>query len=283
MARIIYGVCGEGYGHSSRAKEVLMHLRNKGHKIIVIGYDKSYKALKKEFDVVKIEGLHFAFSKNRIDLWETITGNVRKYPRFYKSFMKLDRLFKRFKPDIAFTDFEPLTGLIANLNKIPLVSIDNQHRIANMWLSVPNKYRADAVAAELVVRAMIRDTIACLVLTFFFGKKRDKKTFFFKPIIRREILRLKPEEHDFILVYQTSKSNKKLFRILKEIGERFVIYGFDIKKMDKNLEFKRHSTEGFINDLKNLQGSNHERRLFADDRGDLPQKANPFRACAGAV
>jgi len=253
MARIIYGVCGEGYGHSSRSKEVLTHLKNKGHEIIVVGHDKSYKILKKHFKTVKTQGLYFVFRKNKVDYWKTIAGNVRRYPKFFKSFRKLDNLFREFKPDIAFTDFEPLTGLVANINKVPLVSIDNQHRLANMWLSVPKKYRRDAITAEIVVRAMIRDTIACLVLTFFFGKKRNKKTFFFKPIIRREILKLKPKQGRHILVYQTSKSNRRLFRILKKIGERFIIYGFDKKKKDKNLLFKKHSTTGFFNDLKNCK------------------------------
>ena len=36
--RILYGVCGEGFGHSSRAKEIIKHLENKGHTILIITY-----------------------------------------------------------------------------------------------------------------------------------------------------------------------------------------------------------------------------------------------------
>ena len=33
MANILYGVNGEGAGHSTRAKEVISHLRKKGHAV----------------------------------------------------------------------------------------------------------------------------------------------------------------------------------------------------------------------------------------------------------
>ena len=36
MSKILYGVCGEGSGHSSRAKEVIENLTKQGHQVKVV-------------------------------------------------------------------------------------------------------------------------------------------------------------------------------------------------------------------------------------------------------
>ena len=40
MANILYGVNGEGAGHSTRAKEVLSHLVSNGHTVHVATFDR---------------------------------------------------------------------------------------------------------------------------------------------------------------------------------------------------------------------------------------------------
>ncbi len=58
-------------------------------------------------------------------------------------------------------------------------------------------------------------------------------------------------ENDHILVYQTSKTNHKLFPALKEVSrQKFIIYGFDIDKTEDNLIFKKTSvSDSFVKDL----------------------------------
>ncbi len=43
MANILYGVNGEGAGHSTRAKEVLSHLRDQGHNLHVVSFDRGLR------------------------------------------------------------------------------------------------------------------------------------------------------------------------------------------------------------------------------------------------
>lgn len=38
MAKIIYGVAGQGFGHSTRSKEVISHLKSRGHEVMVFTY-----------------------------------------------------------------------------------------------------------------------------------------------------------------------------------------------------------------------------------------------------
>ena len=64
MAKIVYGVSGEGSGHSSRSREMLTHLKDLGHDVMVVSYDRGYNNLKDDFDVFETEGLHIASLDN---------------------------------------------------------------------------------------------------------------------------------------------------------------------------------------------------------------------------
>src|SRR5262249_49356037 len=57
MANIVYGVHGEGSGHSTRSREVIAHLLSRGHKVHVASFDRGLRNLQDEFEVTKIGGL----------------------------------------------------------------------------------------------------------------------------------------------------------------------------------------------------------------------------------
>ena len=59
MANILYGVNGEGSGHSTRAKEVLTHLVSQGHTVHVASFDRGLQNLKNDFDVTEILRIPF--------------------------------------------------------------------------------------------------------------------------------------------------------------------------------------------------------------------------------
>ena len=66
MAKIVYGVSGEGSGHSSKAREMIKDLKQLGHSVKVVSYDRGHNNLKSDFDVFETEGLHIASSDNRV-------------------------------------------------------------------------------------------------------------------------------------------------------------------------------------------------------------------------
>lgn len=253
MATILYGVCGEGSGHSSRTKVIAGHLVKKGHNVIILTRDRAYKYLSRYFKCRKIEGYNFVFKDNKADYLETVGNAILKMPNLLKSFRAITALISKLKPKIIFTDFEPLTALAANLYGIPLISIDNQHRLTNMKLKVPRRIKGEKILSEIVVKAMVPNASAFLVTTFFKGKALDNKTFLFPPILRKEVLELKPKKRDYILVYQTTSTNKRMLGELKQVKERFIVYGFDKKKIEENLEFKKFSERGFLRDLENCK------------------------------
>ena len=76
--KILYGVCGEGFGHSSRAKEIIQHLENKGHTVLIVTYGQATKILN-IFNLIEIEGISLSFSEGRLSLPKTFGENLKKF------------------------------------------------------------------------------------------------------------------------------------------------------------------------------------------------------------
>ena len=253
MSKILYGVAGEGSGHSSRARTIITYLEKRGHEVKVITYSKGYKNLKPYFDVEKIFGLHIFYKKNQVQFLTTVFKNLAKTHEANKSVRKVLKIIKKFEPDMVFSDFEPISSFAASLKKLPLISIDNQHRLTNFKIEYPKKYQQEAVAAKTVTNLMLLNPKAYLVTSFFKAKITRKKTYIFPPILKQDILKLKTKAKDFVLVYLTCEF-KEMVPILKKINKKFVIYGFNKDKEVGNLTFKKASHTTFVQDLANCQG-----------------------------
>lgn len=248
MVNILYGVSGEGSGHSSRSKEVLDHLSKK-HNVHVITYGKAYPYLKQYFPATDIYGLHLDFKDNKIAYAGTFKKNIQSLITSSQKFKELRALLKRFKPDMIITDFEPTCYYLSKMYHIPLLSLDNQHRITNLVLEVPKKYRKEYLLCRLVIRLFIPKADYYFVTSFFNEKITKKQTFLFPPILRKEVVNLRPTQGNHVLVYQTSTSNQRLLTLLQQIPEKFIIYGYNQDKKRGNLLFKKFSTQGFLEDL----------------------------------
>ncbi len=248
MANILYGVNGEGAGHSTRAKEVLSHLVARGHTVHVASFDRGLRNLKEHFDVTEIFGFRFAYVNNRVRYKRTIAKNLITVPQAAKSLARLRHLVDECKIDLVITDFEPLTCHVGHKKGLPVISIDNQHCLTNAVVSYPRKYRRDAAAAKLVTRLMTPRADAYLVISFFTAPVRKRNTFLFPPVLRQEILDATAVEGDHILVYVTSPA-PALAKLLGSVRGRFVAYGFAREGLEENILYKRPSLDGFFADL----------------------------------
>lgn len=253
MAKILYGVAGEGSGHSSRAKEIAGYLQKKKHKIKILTYNKGLKNLSPFFDTEEIFGLRFDYKDGGVQYMSTFITNLLKSDQAIKSINKTLKIIDEFKPNIVFTDFEPISCIAGNFKALPVISIDNQHRLINTAIEYPKKYQNEANLAKAVVRAMIFKAKQYLVTSFFQEKILKNNTFLFNPILRNEIIQAKTSENNHLLVYLTSE-NYDLIEILKKIKQKFIVYGFDKNEKDNNLVFKKPSEKIFIKDLASSRG-----------------------------
>ena len=76
MPNILYGVNGEGAGHSTRAKEVISHLQKQAHQVHVVSFDRGLANLRRDFEVTEIHGWRLAYVNNRVRYRRTIATNL---------------------------------------------------------------------------------------------------------------------------------------------------------------------------------------------------------------
>ena len=250
MARIVYGLSGEGSGHSSRSQQMARHLVEQGHEVKMASYDRGYLNLKDEFDILEIEGLSIANENNKVSKSKTLTDNLKKLSTGWKTFGKLkNKLFKEFDPKVVITDFEPMTAYLATSNDLPLITIDNQHRMRYMKYDGPENLEADRKITKGVIRAMVPKPDVSLVITFYESEATNRRTFFFPPILREEVLRAQPGTGDHILVYLSFGFDSFIEQLKQFPRETFRVYGYDRVSQEGNLHYRPFSKEGFLADL----------------------------------
>lgn len=243
---ILYGLAGEGFGHSSRALVVAKYLEEKGHKVILVTYGQAYKVLKGKFKIFKIKGPHLIFEKGKLSKFKTWDFNAKHLPKNLLNWRKFDRLMSGFKPDICISDMELIVPILSNWYNLPLISLDNQHRLVNCIINVPEKYNQDYLLAKMITERFVSAADYYVITSLSMLKTKTKNTFVVPPIIRNEVKKLKTRNGNFILVYLTKK-NPHVLDILKSINGNFIVYGYNKRKKKGNIEFRKRET--FIQDL----------------------------------
>ncbi len=254
MAKIVYGVSGEGSGHSSRARVVISHLLRKGHEVKVVTYDRGVQNLGNDFDVTETIGLSIITEDNKVSKSKTLAHNLAILPNGENKYHKIkNEIFKKFKPDVVITDFEPQTAYLANHYHIPLITIDNQHRMRYLDHNCPLEMIPDALMTENIIRAMIPRPDYSIIISFYEGKLKNKRSCLTPPILRKEILDLKPNTGNEILIYLTQGYESIIDFLKKYKREKFNLYGYNKDEVDENITYKSFSKDEFLNDLTNAK------------------------------
>jgi uncharacterized protein (TIGR00661 family) len=248
MANILYGVNGEGSGHSTRAREVLTHLESGGHTVHVASFDRGLRNLQDAFEVTEIYGLRLAYVNNQVRYRRTMARNLLGARQAARSLAELTRRAEKWQIELVITDFEPLSSHVGRHLRLPIISIDNQHSLTNLKAGYPRECRRDAALAKLVTRMMVPHADVYLALSFFPAPVKRSDTVVFPPILREKVLRTVPREGGHLLVYVTSPA-PRLSDLLRKVRGEFVAYGFDRHGRDGNISFQKPSVDGFLADL----------------------------------
>jgi len=259
MARIIYAVAGEGFGHSSRSHLIGQRLLEAGHDCIFVGSQKSLVYLKQYFGerVKEVFGFSFAFVDGRIDKSETLKRNLMKLPEGNKI---NDELFKKhfepFEPDLVISDFEPFSAWWAWRKRVPFISIDHEHMLSHCQLEHQGRNWFSRMTARVVTECHYVGAVAYIIVNFFDTPLSVDTAVLAPPIIRPVVRSLKARAGENILLYSTTGEDEEQLResLCKFSEQKFYIYGFKKDLEYKNCIFKKRSTEGFLGDLAGAKG-----------------------------
>lgn len=248
---IFYCICGEGMGHAIRSSVIIDRIKDK-YDVYIFSSDRAYKYLNEKFDnVYKIGGFNTVYINNKVSNTKTLINALKRNPLNIKEgYEELYKKARKLSPDVIVTDFEIYATMVSKLLSIPLISLDNIHMITQTAIDYPPKHQGEMLKAKGVIKSYGIKPKIHILTSFFYPKiKPKKRAVLYPPVIREDILKLKPTIEDHIIVYQTSKESVKLVEQLKSLNEKFIVYGFNKDEVDENLTYKLFNENEFYNDL----------------------------------
>jgi len=250
--KILYSVQGDGKGHAIRSSVTLEWLKNQGHNVLITASNDAYPILHHKFGhVIKIEGARMLYERNSLLVGKTVNEFFKGFPK--RMTKNLDIFFtigNNFKPDIVITDMEPMAYYFAKLFNVPIISIDNNSFIARCKeIPMPKGDRDIFMATRLMFGFWTPLADYYIISTFINSKASQKNVIFVPPILRKQILDCKPGNKGHVLVYQTSDKSKNFLDVLKKFDKKFIVYGLNINKKEKNLIFRKFNEDQFFRDL----------------------------------
>jgi uncharacterized protein (TIGR00661 family) len=248
MANILYGVNGEGAGHSTRSREVILHLQRQGHAVVAASFDRGLRNLADVCEVLEIHGFRFTYVNNQVRYNRTLVRNLFQARKATRGITELTHLIDERGIELVITDFEPLTNRAGRRRKLPVLSIDNQHILSDFTVAIPHNYRTDATAAKLLTRMMTPHATHYLVTSFFDAPGRRSNSELVPPILRQQIQDAVPTAGGPVLVYVTSPA-PDLIKLIASVSCEFIAYGFDREGREGNILFKKPGIETFFEDL----------------------------------
>ncbi len=261
MAKILYGVAGEGFGHSSRSELIGQRLVEAGHQVVFAASQKSYNYLKPTFNrkVRPVYGLSFYYDDGRVHPLRTVIQNINGLREGIGTNRRLFSKFaNNFKPDVVISDFEPFSAWWAWANRVPCVSVDHEHLLTCCELDKEPTFWRERFLANAVTRGYHTFADAYLILNFFQTPIKNKRATLVPPVIRQKVQQFNSEKQDHIVMYSTdggAAMQDRLFEMVRSFkNHRFFIYGFNEDRTMGNCVFKKTATEGFLTDLSACRG-----------------------------
>ncbi|MBN1422905.1 MAG: glycosyltransferase [Planctomycetes bacterium] len=251
MARIAYGVAGEGRGHATRSKAIARMLEARGHEVRFFTSAQGYDFLARSFPAVeRIPRFGYFYRDGRLSYRETIARNLATIIRGPGILARIARRISSFAPHLAITDFEPFTARAAAALGIPFLSIDHSHFVLCFDVQAPPRFWRDDLLSRLLVKYYYRGQAETVVSSFFAPRLRPGiRARAVGPIIRDEIRHLDPRRRGHILVYVRRAGIARVAEVLRETPGRYRFYGDAPAAREGRIEFCGIDEEGFARDL----------------------------------
>ncbi len=131
--KIVLGVCGFGFGHSTRQRPILEGLMARGHEVILITNDQSTQFFTQNYPNVRnarvyVPAMHT--TPNGLDFAATANDPRNAQPEANRAFYNACGLIERAfgKPDLVISDYDMVSAQVAYLFGVPLVTLDQQSK-----------------------------------------------------------------------------------------------------------------------------------------------------------
>ncbi|WP_436515271.1 glycosyltransferase family protein [Ekhidna sp. To15] len=271
--KYIFIVQGEGRGHMTQAISLFQILKENGHDIthVIVGKSKNRELPKFFIDqiespVSQLESPNFVTDKNArsVNVFKTLTTNLRKYRTFVKSVNQIDTIVKKEKPDVIINFYDFLSGLYFMLKrpKVKHVALAHQFLLNHSTFEFPKGRFYDK--SSLLVGNRLAAYGADKILGLSFQPMADepgKKLFVVPPLLREKAKTIKPSLGDHFLVYMVNHGYSSDVKAFHAKHPEIPIHCFWDKKdepnelkADETLTFHRLDDDKFIQMMASCRG-----------------------------
>ncbi len=262
MAKILYGVMGNTYGHVMRSLAIAERLAappaevgGQGHEFLFVGGGRVPEALAGRFPVVEVPVLRTVHKAGRVSVPAVlgqIAGRLADVPTVLR---RLGREIEKFQPDLAIVDREFFLPIAARFAGLRTISIDHSHVLKACRYPVPPGERVSWTLAMLNDYALFDWTRHNLIVSFFHprlrARTRRRVNELLPPVLRPAVTQIprRVTDGDHVLVYQTSATFEPILRPLAELRRPVIVYGFGERPPSGNLVFKPFDDRAILDDL----------------------------------
>jgi uncharacterized protein (TIGR00661 family) len=247
MAKILFSICGIGFGHAGRSQYLIEELSKK-HEIKITTYEAGEKFLKK-FKPAKLKWFELIYKNGEYNEPETITRNAPKITEVithnYRVFKKI---MKEFDPDIIVSDYEAFSLYMAKLFGKKSILLSNMHSLKQLKtekLFFQNP--ATITGTFWLLPFMFFDKLIILQLN---KKEPEKNTIYVRMILRKKVRDAKPINGKKVIVYSNPQQLKTIIPVLEQIKEqKFIVFGYEGKETKNIIFHKKYSQEKFLKEL----------------------------------
>jgi len=249
MAKILYGVMGNTFGHVSRALAIVDRLPE--HEFHFVGGGRVPEVLRGVHPVLEVPVARTVYKQQRVSVLGTcghLARCVVSRPRVRREILDL---IDRWQPDVAICDREFFLPHAAHQAGLPIFSLDHSHVLQVCRYHVPAPEAVSWSLSRLEDFLFFNDTSHNLVTSFFHpALKRNGRNELLPPVLRQAARVMRPTQSDHIFVYQTTPTFVALIDVVRQLGRPVIVYGYRNENVvEGNLTFKRYDQQAIMEDL----------------------------------
>ncbi len=255
MARILYGVMGNTYGHVMRTQAIVERLLPE-HEFLFVGGGRVPETLGlrgRGWRVHEVPVLRTVHHQGRVSVSRVvgqIAGRLVELPRVLG---ELRATIDDFQPDLAICDREFYLPIACRRAGLRCVSLDHSHVLKACRYPVPASERLSWSLAMLNDYLLFDFTRHHLIVSFFHPPLRPRRDVdeLLPPVLRPAVTATQPGAGEHVLVYQTSATFRPLLEPLSQLARPVIIYGYGAEREHRrgNLTFKPFDNQEILRDL----------------------------------
>lgn len=261
MKRIFYGVAGDGLGHACRAKAIIESLSDE-YEVHIFTFGQALQFFKDEEypHLHEIDGIMWHTKSGGVSILKTVWKHKKLiFDKWDRNRSNIHRMGIDLRPDLYISDFEPSIARTAERARIPLLSIDNQHRFSHCYKKELSWHlRVLSTIIGAATDFLVPDPDRVIVTTFHKDELEPVSADYIDivdSLIRPSVAWSDISDQNFVLVYAREDFSKPILKSLLNFNNtQFKIYGtksgeiFEELSQRDNFEFFDISPE-FTKDI----------------------------------